>query len=71
VVAFYLGDGQVCCQDVASVVWPWSAASVDRSKEASREAGTAPVSQGSRAVPHGESKWQKEVGRPGRASSTP
>jgi hypothetical protein len=30
VMAFYLGDGRVSCQDVANVVWPQSAVSVAR-----------------------------------------
>jgi hypothetical protein len=41
-VAFYLGDGRVSCQDVASVVWPRSAASVARSKGTRRGAVAAP-----------------------------
>jgi hypothetical protein len=46
------------------------AARAARGKGTRRAAGFEPGSQGSRAVPHGESKWQEEAGRPGRASST-
>jgi hypothetical protein len=62
---------QRSANDMVPAIWPRSAARIASKKGTSRGAGFAPGCQGSRVVPHGESKWQEEAGRPGRESSTP
>jgi hypothetical protein len=64
-VALYLGNGRGSCQDVASGVWPRSAASADRKIRTRKSAGSAPECQGEWGASYGERMGQEEVGRLG------
>jgi hypothetical protein len=72
-VAFYSGDRRVSCQDVASVVWPQSAVSMDRRNRTRKSARSAPEYQREWGASEGERMGQEEVGRLGerRPNSRP